>query len=333
MRMAGVLLCLLWMGCAAKEPNVPTQSPDQAKRLELAEEQLKAGKWEEARSNFKAVRELMLGREPVFVAQAEWGLARVAEKQGQNIQALAHLMSAENLKADLPPEVGLAEIPAKKAFILHKMGRKAEAMEALQAAESGIRQLQRQPTKNEESDWLIKLYYQMGTALTEPVTDENFEGFIEAQRASQIFLLRALVSTSPQWSEAAAEALRKSYLEFWTYLTQERSSTLPPSMAAREHRTRQIPQLGEFVKTLELAQAYAPVNPHQVTRVQKDFYAMVDELIEKSRKVLYSNSETLVLTEESRRLNSLRRGPEKATPSVKEKATPPAALPSEDPNL
>ncbi len=299
----------------------------QAARLEQAMALLEAGRPLDAEKIFRSVREISLGREPELVARAEWGLSFTSEKQGDDFRALAHVMSAENMASSLPSEIGKVELPARKASVLQKLGKSAEAAAALKKADQGLREILSDPKTNYDPDWMARLNYQMGSALSEAVTEDNFQGLIRAQRFSQVYLLKALASGHPVWAPKALEALRKSYAGFWGFLIHiPAPAGVDPVVAQREKRQLQIPRLAEFLQILEQAQAYAPVRGDMANSWQKDFHALVDELRDKTRAVLYSSSETTILTEESRLLNGIRRG---SGPSK----TPGATPGKKDPNL
>lgn len=299
----------------------------QAARLERAMALLDDGRIAESEKTFRSVRETSLGREPALVARAEWGLSFTSEKQGDDFRSLAHVMSAENMSLSLPAEIGKVELPVRKALILQKLGKSSEAAVALRKADQGLREVLSDPKTNYNPDWMARLNYQMGSALSGEVTEENFQGLIQAQRFSQVYLLKSMASAHPVWAPKALEALRKNYAGFWQFLIHAPTpSGVDLAVAQREKRQWQIPRLAEFLETLESAQAYAPVRGDMANSWQKNFHALVDDLRDKTRAVLYSSSETTILTEESRLLNGLRRG---GGPS-KTPVTTPA---NKDPNL
>lgn len=286
----------------------PSSRYFQAARLELAMSCLEVSNMECAEPLFRSVREVTLGREASLAAKAEWGLSFVAERQGDDLTALGHVMSAENLSVGLEPELVRVEIPARKAILFQKRGRSAEAIESLRRADRGFKELLANPQISYNPDWTARLQYQMGNTFSDPTSGENFERHMAAHKLSQIYLLRTLASGHVIWAPRAGEALQKKYSDLWgAALAPPPASGLDPLVAARENRQRQTERLVDLLEALEKAQAYAPVREASANQWQLEFHGWLDELRDKTRAILHSSSESMVLTEESKRLNGVRR--------------------------
>lgn len=328
--MRGLLLALCFLASACATPVVrESENPEQSERLLAAENLYRAGQISEAERLFRSVREVNLTRAPRLAARAEWGLSFVAEKKGEDLQALAHVVSAQNFASSLPPETARAELPARKAYLLSKLGRQPEAERALAEAEQGLKDLLRDPRMNLQAEGLARLHFQMGQSLQVPLSEDNFDDSLRAFQLTQVYLLRAASSPSAEWSRRATQSLRTQLIEFWNFL-----ATNPPSRKTadlREHRKKQVPRLSDLVDLLEGVKARAPIRDDQAFEWQLELQDLTEELLASSKKVLYSGSETTTLTQESRRLNSLRRGTKKAEPPAKASETPSSTSP--DPNL
>ncbi|MBX2988255.1 MAG: hypothetical protein KF802_10185 [Bdellovibrionaceae bacterium] len=332
----GLMAGLLFASCAqlATKPAAPKKvSPTaQEDRFGKARELEDKARWGEAESEYRSIRDVTLEREPELAALSEWRLSFVAEAQGDDTKAMAHLLGAERKSSLLTEQIVRVELPARKALFLHRLGRSDEARAEVLKAEQGLQVLMSGPRPAPGTAWLAKLYFEMGQSLSTPANEGNFIPDLRALSLSQRYLLRSISYSDPQWSAKAFGNLQGSYAAFWNLIQQVPPPPgIDPMAADRQKRELQIPLLAEFLKVVEEGAALAPVNPEKNNRWQNEFAALAADLQEKSRGILYADSESTVLTEESRRLNGVRRAgqikPAPPTPAA------PKAPTTSDPNL
>lgn len=306
----------------------PNSSYLQAARLEEGRALEDLEQPNAAEQVYRTVRDSSMGKDPTIAALAEWRLSFTAESSGDDLKALTHVLGVEKQNQFLPEQISRAELPARKAMLLHRMGRSDEAAQSVRVADRGLGVLMSGLRPKPDDSWLARLYVDMGRSLSTHVSQENFSAFIQGQKLSQRYLLKSMDQNDRVWSEKAFQILRSNYSDFWNFLTNTQTPAgMDRAVALRQRRERQIPHLAEFLRLIEEAQALRPLEGTKMNSWQKDFFVMIDELSEKARQVLYSNSETTVLTQESRLLNGLRRNIPAQRPAI------PAPIKSEDPNL
>lgn len=294
----------------------PNSSYLQAARLEEARCLEDLGRAAEAGVIYRDVREKTLGREPRLAAQAEWRLSFTAEAGGEDLKAFSHLLSAERLKENLPESTAKAEVPARKAQLLQKLGRDEDAAKAVTEAERGLRELLAGPKAKPDDEWMANLYLEMGRSLARSVDAANFAGYLKAQKNSQVYLIKAMSYRDAPAAPKAFEILRANYGEFWNFIrnVQGDDDGGDPVLATRMKREKQIPLLAEFLKVVEEARALR-VDDDDENPLEKDFFSLTEDLAAKARRVLYASPASTILTEESRLLNGLRRGVVPAGPA------------------
>lgn len=296
----------------------------QAARLEEGRCLEELGRPAEADAIYRDVRDKTLEKEPRLSAQAEWRLSFTAEAAGDDLKAVSHVLSAEKRKADLPEKTARAEVPARKAALLQKIGREDDAEKAVKEADRGLRELLSGPKPKPDDAWMANLYLEMGRSLARSVDAGNFASYLKAQKSSQNYLIKALAYGDTPAAPKAFEILRSNYSDFWNLIRNmpAASDVHDPVLATRMKREAQIPLLTEFLKVLEEAQRLRLHEESGESPLEKDFFALTDDLATKARRVLYASPASTILTEESRLLNGLRRGPGPTAPSSPVKTDP-----------
>lgn len=308
----------------------------QASRLQEGQCLELLGRGTEARQIYVDVREKTLGTEPGLAALAEWRLSFNAESQGDDLKALSHVLSAESKIELLPEDVAYAELPARKAVLFHRLGRDEDANVAIRKAESGLRYLLTDGKHRPEANWLAKVYFEMGQSLMVHVNEDNFDRFLQAQGLAQKYLLKAMSKGNRQWSGQAEKVLTQNYTDYFNAVQAVSPvSGLDPAVGLRVQRETQTRMFGPFLQLIDQALSLRPTTEN-TNSFEKSFFEFALQMKEKVRAQLYTNSETMVLTEESRLLNGIRRagrildkGP--AEPRPNQKKSPKLEKP--DPNL
>ncbi|MDG0815086.1 tetratricopeptide repeat protein [Bdellovibrio sp. PAP01] len=299
----------------------------QSSRLGEAESLEGLGKWSEAVTIDRDVYEKTLKHQPAIAARALYRMSFAYEALGDDLKTLATLLDAYRMGSQLPSEVANAEIPARLASVYGKAGRDKEAMEYLNLAEKGIAKV-REEKRDLDQTWLAKTYVQMGTVSTNQVSSENFEAAVEGQKMVQVYLIKAMQMNDPIWSQRGVDQAKNTYLVFLTLL-----------QAQHGNRQLEANMGGSLSDLIEQAELFKPLQGQKVNSFEKDFFSYLQEVRKKIEDILYQTKETMSLTEESQRMNSVKRpGRAKVDALLPEEEkrpiqTPPKIVPTEDPNL
>ncbi|MEZ0392973.1 MAG: tol-pal system YbgF family protein, partial [Pseudobdellovibrionaceae bacterium] len=105
-----------------------------AKSLEALEH------WSEAADLYRKTLEVTRARQPQIAAQALYHISFCYENLGDEARVLASLKDALSMKEHLTPEQAQAEIPARMAASLNRMGQTKDAEQYFRQASQGIQQ-------------------------------------------------------------------------------------------------------------------------------------------------------------------------------------------------
>lgn len=299
----------------------------QSSRLGEAQSLEGLGQWSEAIRIDRDVYEKTVKLQPNIAAQALYRMSFAYEALGDDLKTLATLLDAYRMSAYLPSEVAQAEIPARLASVYGKAGRDKEAMNYLNLAEKGIAKV-REEKRDLDQTWLAKTYVQMGTVSTNQVSSENFESAAEGQKMVQVYLIKAMGLNNPIWSKRAVDQAKNTYSALFT-------------LVQAEHQDRQLQANmgGSLSDLIEQAELFKPMQGQVANAFEKDFFLYLQEVRKKTEDILYQTKATMSLTEESQRLNSVKRpGRVKVDALLPEEEKhpiqmPPKIVPTEDPNL
>ena len=264
--------------------------------------------------------------QPEIAALASYRMSFAYEATGDDMKALACLLDANSNGRYLPPEISKAEIPARLAAYYGRMGRDQEATKYLNEAEKGIDQVRAE--KHEvDTAWLAKTYLQMGTVSTNQLSADTFDSVIESQKMVQVYLIKAIQVNDATWSLRAVDQAKKTYQNLYTLVE------------SQSDRQTQADMGGSLIDLIDQAELFKPLSGQKVSEKEKDFFAFAKSVKTKTENLLYQSKATMSLTEESQKLNGLKRAgrvkaekllPEEQTLPIK---TPPKIVPTEDPNL
>lgn len=282
------------------------------------------GKWDESIAVLNDVYQKTVQYQPEIAAQAMYSMSFAYEAIGDDLKTVTTLLDTKKLGKYLPPEVTYAEIPARLAMVYGKFGRTPEAQSYLMDAERGLEKVSELKQKSLDKSWLAKTYFQMGSLSTNQLSAENFEQVALGLKQVQVYLLRAIEVNDPQWSPRALNHTKETYRDLLT--TMKSVDSTDPS-----RRDQQNMMGGALVDLLNQADLYKPIDLKKMNSLQKDLYGYLSEVRSQTEKTLYSPRETMTLTEESQKLNSIKRVlPRKEKSPI---PLPPKIVPSEDPNL
>lgn len=286
------------------------------------------GRYHEAEGLLRGVRDRQALNRPELATLAEWQLSFLAEARGEFAQALIHLRGVRLRAADLPEDLRLAELPARFALLSYRVGDTEAAERSVAEAERGLKILTSGDRRLSDPGWLARLYHEMGRSVSPDLRGEDFPAVLRAQSISQRYLLLSIEANHPVWSAKSLEAFRTQLVDLWNSIV---SLTPPPELDAtaasrwqREARFRRCAAMLDVLDEASLRRldAAATSNP-----VEKEAHDLLTVIRGRAEAIVHSNAATMTLTDESLRLNSLRRdGP--ARP-----ARPARPLdPSTDPN-
>lgn len=300
----------------------------QAARLGQAQALEGMEKWSEAAAIARDVYLQTLKYQPDIAAKALYRLSFSYDALGEDHRSIAALVDARRLGKNLPQEIALAEIPARLAAAYGREGQERVALRYLNEAEQGIAQVIKSQANKLSADWLAKTYYQMGSVSMNQLSDETFSKFIRGQNLVQLYLIKSMGQNSSVWSQASLEKLRENYRDLYAQVE-----------LVKDNKTQQVGFGGELIDLIDRAELYRPISAQRLNKYEADFYSYLREVRRKTEAILYSTTETMALTEESKRLNSIKRPGRVEADSflpqedISSDKTPAKVVPSEDPNL
>lgn len=311
-------------------PGAKASAGAWAEPLALLEAQAltNVGRYQEAETLLRGVRDRQAVNRPELATLAEWQLSFLAEARGELTQALTHLRGVRLRSADLPEDLRLAELPARFALLSYRVGDTEAAERAVAEAERGLKILTSGDRRLAEPGWLARLYYEMGRSVSPDLRGEDFPAVLRAQKISQRYLLLSIEANHPIWSPRALESFRTQLLELWNSIV---LLTPPPELDVaagerwrRESRFRRCAALLDVIDEAGLRRLQEGATANSF---EKEAHDLLEVVRGRAENIVHSNAPTMPLTDESLRLNSLRRG-DSARP-VKS-VTPPD--PATDPN-
>ncbi|ASD62219.1 tetratricopeptide repeat protein [Bdellovibrio bacteriovorus] len=300
----------------------------QAARLGEAQSLAGLERWQEALELYRDITVKTRNYQPEIAAQALYRMSFAYEAQGDDLRTVSTLLDAKKLGQYLPLETALAEIPARLAIVYGRQDREDDAVAYLNEAERGIEKVQAEKGTELPKEWLAKTYVQMGGVSTNQLGVQNFSAFVRGQKLVQIYLFRAVRLNDTNWSTRAKTRLQETYRDLFTVVESQ-----------REQRRLQSALGAELLGLIDQAELYRPPTGQKMNSHETEFFAFLADVRKKTEDIVYTNDEVMGLTEESQRLNSLRRSGRVKADSLlpaEEKATiplPPKVVPSEDPNL
>jgi hypothetical protein len=303
------------------EAEKPQSMYFQAARLGEAESLAGLERHGEAATMLRDIYLKTVRYQPEIAARAMYQLSFAYEAEGDDAKTIASLLDAQKLSQHLPRETARAEIPARLAMVYGKSGREVEARSYLSQADRGLMELMTEEKLGDE--WLAKTYYQMGSVSTAQVSTENYSSVVQGQKMVQVYLFRSMALNKGVWSQKSLAHLKSTYRDLFSQLNV--SAPVNAGTAAAEQR-----EMGaELVDLINQAELYKPVNAKQTNGLQKDFFSYLTGIKVKTEALLYQTRETMTLTPESEKLNSLKREGRMRGPML----LPAKVVPSEDPNL
>ncbi|RYZ79819.1 MAG: tetratricopeptide repeat protein [Proteobacteria bacterium] len=236
--------------------------------------------------------------QPEISALAVYRLSFVYEAQGDDQRVLTTLLEARQYQTYLPTEVSLAEIPSRISMIYAKENNPEQARRWLAEAETGLAKLLVNRREPLTSDWLAKIYYNMGSVSTSQLSRENVLTIIQGQRAVQKFMLRSMQYEDPEWSSKAEKRLQTTYTDIWNLIENLPETVGVEAIVAAKMKREQQVQLAEpFSDMLKDALLFRPADPSKSNIYQKEFFAFLAVMQTKISGVMQGGIYTPVVTE------------------------------------
>ncbi|MNJ91219.1 hypothetical protein D3C87_88660 [compost metagenome] len=296
----------------------------QSARLGEAKSLEGLSKWSEAIQIYNDIYKKTLRYQGDIAARAMYNMSFAYEALGDDMRTVTTLLDAQKLSRFLPPEVAYAEIPARLSMVYGKFERQPEAQAYFMEAEKGLRKVLDSKRDTPDKSWLAKTYFQMGSVSTNQLSAENFPQVALGQKQVQVYLMKSIELNDPVWSARSLSHLKNTYRDLF-------DATKSVELTDPSRREQQNIMGGTLIDLLNQAELYKPFNESKMNSLQVDLYSYLKEIRNQTEKLLYSNQETMALTKESEKLNSIKRILPKREKSPI--PLPPKIVPSEDPNL
>jgi tetratricopeptide (TPR) repeat protein len=300
------------------QQNYPYSLNLQKARFHKAEALEGLGRWQEAADTYIAISNFSKKTQPEIAAQSVYRLSFVYEAMNDNQRVLTSLFEAQRLDEYLPPEVGLAEIPARLAMAYTKENNAEEAKHWLEEADHGLKQALESRAEPVTDEWLAKIYFNMGSISTSQMTAENAAATIQSQGAIQKYLIKSMQYNHPVWSASAANKLRTTYADIWKFIENPAPAEGEAMASLKAKKETQFKLAGPFLELIDQALLFEPASDQVKNPFQLAFFTYLHELKIKVNQLLQDQIYTPLIP----------RG-DKASPKHQVPANIPA---SEDPN-
>jgi tetratricopeptide (TPR) repeat protein len=300
----------------------------QKARFHKAEALEGLNRWQEAADTYTAISTFSKKTQPEIAAQSVYRLSFVYEALNDYQRVLTSLFEAQRLQEYLPPEVGLAEIPARLAMAYTKENNPEEAQHWLVEAEKGLKQALESRAEPMTDEWLAKMYFNMGSVSTNKMSMKNAASTIHSQEALQKYLIKAMQYNHPIWSASAGKRLRAAFADIWAVLENPVEQSSDTKTSAKESsettvvlkakKEEQFKLAGPFLELIEQALLFEPAVDQPRNAYQLEFFTYLHSLKPKVNELLQDPLYTPLI-----------RRSDKASPKHQLPANIPA---SEDPN-
>jgi tetratricopeptide (TPR) repeat protein len=266
------------------------------------------GQWSEAAVIYRGIVESTRQSQPELAAFSLYQLSYCYEALGEETKVYASLRDAESMKTRLSPEIAMAELPARLAASLYRMGRSKDAAGKLGEAERGLKELKFiHGSDGVSKEWLAQTYFQMGILSTNQLSMENFRPSLDTLRLVQIFSLRAVEEADPKWSPLAAETLSSTYRDLAILVDQvPLNRSLDHGAASRmqkDTKNQMAAQILESMQNLKTLRLTTESEPELLTTLYSSLVPIEAKLV----KVLEKNPVQNELTPEAQRYQRARK--------------------------
>ncbi len=258
---------------------------------------------------------LSLGPEkyPSIWTRARYESTFVLEVLGDDLKAITTLVGLEN-SPNLSEEVKFAERPARLAALYSRQGNEKEASTYLDKADRGLKYLMSRNDLSRDRVWLSETLYRMGKSNRTPLSEENIAQQLQSQRRLQVYLLRAIEQGVPLWSQKASEDLMQDYQTQWNFIQAHWNK--------EEDRPTKLERLKDLHQLISENMYRKPTEPNLSNPYLKNYYDFATRLEQEVSEILFSGKDVTPFTDESLKLNSIKKNFRLKTPQKSTKKDP-----------
>lgn len=158
---------------------------------------------------------------PELAGRTLMRLSEVYTCLGEDNKSIVNLIELSRGKYNLPPEVIMAEVPAKLAAAYARIGNQKIAEQYFRKAEKGLLYIQNNyQDMIQKRTILAKTLFLMGNISQLNTKKMNSSDYFATLRAMQKYLYKAVEFNEKGWSEQAADQIQSAYDNTWNLIDQ-----------------------------------------------------------------------------------------------------------------
>lgn len=227
------------------------------------------------------------------------------ERQGRVDLAFASLKDAETRANDLPTEVRDVELPFRLASLLRRMNRLREAQEYFVKTEVSL--IPYLDPSRQKSPWLGATLFQISQIGSRPFSYSDYETNTLQFQAVQKYLVRCMEIDLSPWSERCLNHGKKSFFDYFQFVLTFREPVYADSfVSSRVELQKKIDMSVDLKVLLQQTHRFKSYDLAESSRAY-EFFNYLEGLEKEVDDFLYSTPETTMMTEESQRLNGIKR--------------------------
>lgn len=264
------------------------------------------GQPEEALTIFQSLIQSSLGHDPELLATALLRSSAGHEQLGKLDLAYAALRDAQAKKEDLPFELKSIELPYRFAAVLLRMNKFEQAKEHLKEVDENLRPYL-DPSRK-QTQWLASILFQLGQIGTQPRSFDSFRDSSIQFRSVQKYFVRCMELNASPWSELCLKQNQSRFFDIYQFVnTFKGESFADPFVTKRVELEKKVSMSIDLKVLIQSTQALKSFADRGAYPQADIFFDFLHDLKKQVDDYLYSSPETTVLTEESLRLNGLKR--------------------------
>ncbi len=285
----------------------------QASRLVEAKTYFEMQDYSKALEIYEDILSLGPDKHPSIWTRARYESTFVLEVLGEDLKAITTLVGLDNSQF-LSEEVKFAERPARLAALYSRQGNEKEATAYLDKADRGLKYLTSRNDLNHDRVWLSETLYRMGKSNRTTLSEENIARQVQSQRRLQVYLLRAIEQDVPLWSQKAAEDLIQDYQSHWNFIQSHWNQ--------EEDRATKLERLKDLHQLVSENMYRKPTEPNPSNQYLKNYYDFATRFEEEISEILFAGKDVTPFTDESLRLNSIKKNFRLVAPKKSTKKDP-----------
>lgn len=231
--------------------------------------------WQGAVLTYREIIERSSERQMEFVALASYRIAYCEEVLMENERALAALSDAYKLKAYLPLEISLAEIPARIASVHSRLNQPQLADIYTAKAEKGMNKL-KAIKRGADPEWVSQTLIRMGSLSLNQIDPVSFRQNLSTLARNQRYLLQAIEINHSKWSKEAQSILLSTYTNLWKFIENYKVGVSPDweSDVVAEAQTKSN-FLSSYLESIEKLKSYRAPDESPNYTVSEPFFQQI----------------------------------------------------------